>query len=180
MPDGYSAQQLNQMKSTVDANLADYRYRIYPGGLTPIWSDEVIVEEPVTGAISITIGSGGEQAEAGKHFEAHSPTLQQHALSARSALSFGVITRRSITGAPGMARAGHTSQWQTHRIAKTRFSSDVKDFFGFDKGCGPEFPQYPGLGAGRHVCQPLLRPRVEPHDGAGAERRGELRQLCQP
>ena len=35
MPDGYSAQQLNQMKSTVDANLADYRYRIYPGGLKP-------------------------------------------------------------------------------------------------------------------------------------------------
>ncbi|MFN8594771.1 MAG: hypothetical protein U0559_01100 [Anaerolineae bacterium] len=26
MPDGYSAQQLRQMKSTVDANLADYRY----------------------------------------------------------------------------------------------------------------------------------------------------------
>jgi hypothetical protein len=42
MPDGYSAQMLNGLKATVDANLADYRYRIYPGGLTPIWADEVI------------------------------------------------------------------------------------------------------------------------------------------
>ena len=73
MPDGYSAQQLNQMKSTVDANLADYRYRIFPGGLNPIWSDEVIPKSRVSNAVSITIGNAApgptEKMKANLEFE---------------------------------------------------------------------------------------------------------------
>jgi hypothetical protein len=148
MPDGYSAQQLNQMKSTVDANLADYRYRIYPGGLQPFWSDEVILQSKVTANPLINIGSGGEQSNAGGYFEGirarynatHYPQVP---------LSFGVIYTGVITGsAAGMGVLGVTSQWQTHSDCEDSFLSDVKGFFGFDSGCGPDFPQYLGWAQG--------------------------------
>jgi hypothetical protein len=148
MPDGYSAQQLNQMKSTVDANLADYRYRIYPGGLQPFWSDEVILQSKVTANPLINVGSGGEQANAGGYFEGirarynatHYPQVP---------LSFGVIYTGVITGsAAGLGVLGITSQWQTHSDCEDSFWGDVGEFFGFDKDCGPEFPQYLGWAQG--------------------------------
>jgi hypothetical protein len=147
MPDGYSAQQLNQMKSTVDANLADYRYRIYPGGLQPFWSDEVIVKSQVTSDPLINGGDGGQQANAGGYFEG----IRQRYNAThypQTPLSFGVIYTGIITGAPGMGVLGTTSQWQSHSDCEDSFLSDVKDFFGFDSGCGPEFPQYLGWAQG--------------------------------
>ena len=148
MPDGYTGQQLNQMKSTGDANLADYRYRIYPGGLDPYWSDEVIVQSQVTSNPLINIGDGGEQANAGGYFEG----IRQRYNSThypKIPLSFGVIFTNVITGtAAGMGQIGITSKWQAHTDCENSFLSDVKDFFGFDKGCGPEFPQYLGWAQG--------------------------------
>lgn len=147
MPDGYSSQMLNDMKATVDANLADYRYRIYPGGLTPIWSDEVVLRSRVTGAMSITISSGSEQAEAGKEFE----RIRQRYNSTHSnkvGVTFGVVHTSIYTGSPGMAQLGTLPQWQARQDCEDSFIGDVKDFFGFDKGCGPEFPQFLGWAIG--------------------------------
>ncbi len=148
MPDGYTAQQLNQMKSTVDANLADYRYRIYPGGLEPYWSDEVIAQSQVTSNPLINIGDGGEQAAAGGYFEG----IRQRYNAThypKAPLSFGVIFTNVVTGtAAGLGVIGTTSQWQAHTDCEDSFLSDVKDFFGFDSGCGPEFPQYLGWAQG--------------------------------
>ena len=148
MPDGYSAQQLNQMKSTVDANLADYRYRIYPGGLEPYWSDEVIAQSQVTSNPLINIGDGGEQAAAGSYFEG----IRQRYNAThypKAPLSFGVVFTSVVTGtAAGLGVLGTTSQWQAHTDCEDSFLSDVKDFFGFDSGCGPEFPQYLGWAQG--------------------------------
>jgi hypothetical protein len=151
MPDGYSAQQLNDLKSTVDANLADYRYRIYPGGLTPIWSDEVVVKSRVTGAVSITISNGGEQAEAGKEFE----RIRQRYNSThwdKVGVTFGVVHTSIYTGSPGMAQMGTLPEWQARQDCEDSFLSDVKDFFGFDKGCGPEFPQFLGWAIGDNLA----------------------------
>jgi hypothetical protein len=151
MPDGYSPQLLNDMKATVDANLADYRYRIYPGGMTPVWSDEVVVKSRVTCAVSITISSGGEQAEAGKAFE----QIRQRYNSThwdKIGVSFGVVHTSIYTGSPGMAQLGTLPQWQTRQECEDSFISDVKDFFGFDKGCGPEFPQFLGWAIGDNLA----------------------------
>lgn len=151
MPDGYSAQMLNDMKSVVDANLADYRYRIYPGGLTPIWSDEVVPRSRVTGAMSITISSGTEQAEAGKEFE----RIRQRYNSTHSdqiGVTFGVVHTSIYTGSPGMAQLGTLPQWQARQDCEDSFIGDVKDFFGFDKGCGPEFPQFLGWAIGDNLA----------------------------
>ena len=121
MPDGYSAQQLNQMKSTVDANLADYRYRIYPGGLQPFWSDEVIVRSQVTSNPLIDIGSGGEQSNAGGYFEG----IRQRYNAThypRAPLSFGVIFTGVITGtAAGWAYSARRRNGSRTMIVRIRF-----------------------------------------------------------
>ena len=151
MPDGYSPQLLNAMKATVDANLADYRYRIYPGGLTPVWSDEVVLRSRVTGAVSITISSGAEQNEAGKEFE----RIRQRYNSThwdKIGVSFGVVHTSIYTGSPGMAQVGTLPEWQARQDCEDSFISDVLDFFGFDKGCGPEFPQFLGWAIGDNLA----------------------------
>ncbi len=151
MPDGYSPQMLNAMKATVDANLADYRYRIYPGGLNPIWSTEVIPKSRVSSAVSITIGNEApgptERGKANLEFE----QIRQRYNSThwdKVGIAFGVIHTSIYTGAPGIATLGALSQWQTRQDCEDSFISDVKDFFGFDKGCGPEFPQFSGWAIG--------------------------------
>ena len=119
-----------------------------PGGLEPFWSDEVIVQSQVTSDPLINIGDGGQQANAGGYFEG----IRQRYNAThypRAPLSFGVIFTNVITGtAAGLGVLGTTSQWQSHSDCEDSFLSDVKDFFGFDSGCGPEFPQYLGWAQG--------------------------------
>jgi len=151
MPDGYSPQLLNDMKATIDANLADYRYRIYPGGLTPIWSDEVVPRSRVTSAVSITIASSAEQNEAGKEFE----RIRQRYNSThwdKIGVTFGVVHTSVYTGAPGMAQPGALPNWQSQADCEDSFISDVKSFFGFDKDCVPEFPQFLGWAIGDNLA----------------------------
>jgi hypothetical protein len=151
MPDGFSPQLLNDMKALVDANLADYRYRIYPGGLTPIWSDEVVLRSRVTGAMSITISSGAEQNEAGKAFE----QIRQRYNSThwdQVGVSFGVVHTSIYTGSPGMAQMGALPDWESQAECEDSFISDVKSFFGFDKDCVPEFPQFLGWAIGDNLA----------------------------
>ncbi|MBI5565569.1 MAG: hypothetical protein HY870_11770, partial [Chloroflexi bacterium] len=104
-----------------------------------------------TGAVSITISNGGEQAEAGKEFE----RIRQRYNSTHGdkiGVSFGVVHTSIYTGSPGMAALGTLAQWQARQDCEDSFVSDVKDFFGFDKGCGPEFPQFLGWAIGDNLA----------------------------
>jgi len=148
MPDGYTPAMYQQMRSTVDAALADYRSRILPGGAAPIWAPDVIVRSRITSNPLIDLGSGAEMGEAGKAME---PIRRAFAANTGIGvnIAFGVVYTGIVTGtAAGMASLGQLSQWTARRDCEDSFISGVKDFLGFDKGCGPEFPQFLGWAQG--------------------------------
>ena len=149
MPDGYSAQQLNQMKSTVDANLADYRYRIYPGGLEPFWADEVIVKSQVTSDPLIDVGDDGQQANAGGYFEG----IRQRYNAThypRAPLSFGVIFTGVITGSAGeVGRVWHHLEVADAQRLRRLASQRRERFLRLRQRLRAGIPTVSGLGAGQ-------------------------------
>ncbi len=152
MADGYTSAQLNTLKTNVDAVLADYRYRIYPGGILPVWADEVVPKSKVTASAVISVENSSQQDAAGVQMEQIRQRRNRTFLYSgiRIGVAFGVIDPNiaDTSKAVGLGNIGVVAKWTARQDCEDNFISDVKDFFGFDKGCGPEFPQFLGWAIG--------------------------------
>ena len=156
MPDGYTPQMFVQMKSKVEAAMADYRRRILPGGAAPMWAPDVILRSRITSNPLINLGAGAELREAGKAME---PIRRAFASNTGIHVNivFGVVFTPLVTGtAAGMATLGTLSEWTARRDCEDSFIGDVVSFFGFDRGCGPEFPQFLGWAQGDELASRLF------------------------
>lgn len=150
MPDGYTAQQLRDFKATVDGGLADYRFRIFPGGVEPIWSDDVVVRSQVTSNPKIDLSENDQFVDAGVQFE---QIRQRYNRTRRDriGIAFGAIepSIADTSKAAGMGSIGTLSEWRNRNTCV-----DIENAFDFldlvDDSiiCGPEYPQYLGWSVG--------------------------------
>ena len=148
MPMGFTNAQLTAFKASVDANIADFSSRIYPGGLNPLWADEALTGNQIAAGGLVSIASGSEFNMAAVLME----TLRKRFNSARGTnivgTSIGVINPAVVnpSNAAGMGSLGEFSGWKDQQECiddEDDFIDEVGDFLGFgDDDCGPEQPRY--------------------------------------
>ncbi len=152
MADGYTSAQLNTLKTNVDAVLGDYRYRIYPGGILPVWADEVVPKSKVTASAVISVENSSQQDAAGVEMEQIRQRRNRTFLYSgiRIGVAFGVIDPNiaDTSKAVGLGNIGVVAKWTARQDCEDNFINNVGDFFGIDKDCGPEFPQFLGWAVG--------------------------------
>lgn len=151
MQAGYTPAMLTTLKAQIEASLADYRYRIYPGGINAIWSSEVIVSSSITPTGRINISDGVAFNTAGLQFE----QIRQRYNAVRNdkiGVAFGVLDPAIVAGGAGLGTLGVQAQWTSRQNCLDEFVTDVLDFFGVDRDCGPEFPQFQGWAIGDNLA----------------------------
>ena len=125
MPDGYTAQQLRDFIASVNTNLTDYRFRIFPGGVKPVWADAVIEKSTITSDPRIDMGSSWQWGTAGRRFEEARHSYNRLHRNNPIGIAFGAVHPTIATGPGGMASFGISSWWiaeQACVAAKTGFA----------------------------------------------------------
>lgn len=145
---GYSSADLNNFKAEVNANLADFSSRIYPGGLKPLWADEALSANQISSSGLVSVGLGSDFNAAAVQME----ILRRRFNSTRGTTivgtSIGVITTSAINPGPaaGMGSLGEFGGWKDQQECiddEDDFIDEVGDFLGLgDDDCGPEQPRY--------------------------------------
>lgn len=150
VPAGLNGDQINAFKASVDANLADYRYRIYPGGMVPVWSGELIRTETLSSDGRIDLGDADQFNRATLAME-QIRKRYNNGRSDKVAVAFGVVDPTVVIGnAGGLGNLGQLPQWRARQECEDSFIHDVINFL-TTSDCGPEFPQFRGWGIGNSL-----------------------------
>ncbi len=148
VPDTFSGAQINAFKRSISGSLADYRTRIFPGGLEPVWSAEVIRKSQITGNAQVAIDQQDQWLQAGLLFQQIRQRYNS-TTTGKAGIAFGVV-EPSIAGtskAAGLGSFGTLSRWNSYQECIDNLVSDVLDYIDIDI-CGPEYPQYLGWAVG--------------------------------
>jgi hypothetical protein len=148
VPDTFSGAQIDAFKTSVSGNLADYRTRIFPGGLEPLWSAEVIRKSQITGNAQVALDQDDQWLQAGALYE---PMRQRYnsTTTVKAGAAFAVVepSIADTSKAAGKGSLGELTSWHEYQDCIDDLVSDILGFFDIDI-CGPEYPQYLGWAVG--------------------------------
>lgn len=147
VPDGMSTADVMAMRAMVEPSLADFRTRIFPGGITTVWSDLTIPASAVAETPLFKVEDSDAFEEFGMQME--NTRLRYNALNDdRLMIGIGVIHPALIdpeSDAAGMARRGENGDWSADPECEEAgyYLSQAGQF-----DCNNEDPRFIGWGIG--------------------------------